>query len=365
MKLKTSIKTSAIDEHVSKIFDYKLTGTIETEIPDFIEPTDYGVGLIVGPSSSGKTTILKSLKRENIQPEWNEKNSVASHFSDYEEAKNRLNAAGLNSIPAWIQPYHTLSTGQRFRADVARVIDDNATIDEFTSVVDRNTAKSCAVSLSKYCKRAGLKNVILASCHYDIIEWLEPDWCFDCTTGKFLNRRLLRRPDIEIELLPSSTEVWTFFSKHHYLTSAINKSADCWIGVWEGKTVGFASAIAFPNGAFKKAYREHRTVVLPDFQGLGIGVRISDMVAEIYWQQGYRYFSKTANPAMGKYRNKVNWWKPTSKNYKKRPDYGSSRKTKESKYKMLHIDRLCFSHEYIRSHSFSDADVIKEAEGGR
>ena len=220
-------------------------------------------------------------------------------------------------------------------------------IDEFTSVVDRNVAKSCSVSLSKYVARSGLKGIVLASCHYDIAEWLEPDWVFDCAVGEFTDWGSLRRPEIKILLEPSTTEAWSFFSKHHYLTGDINRSARCWLARWEGEIVGFASAIAFPNGNMKNAWRGHRTVVLPEYQGLGIGARISDAVGEIFISQGCRYFSKSAHPNFGAYREKSPKWKPTSKNKKARADYKAGRKTKEDGHKMRHVSRVCYSHEYI------------------
>ncbi len=61
-------------------------------------------------------------------------------------------------------------------------------MDEFTSEVNRETAKSLCVSVSKYIRKKNLKNIVLASCHKDIIPWLQPDWVFDCDSGeKFQN----------------------------------------------------------------------------------------------------------------------------------------------------------------------------------
>ena len=42
--------------------------------------------------------------------------------------------------------------------------------------------------------------------------------------------------------------------------------------------------------------REHRTVILPDFQGLGFGSRVSDGMAELLALHNKRYQSKTAHP---------------------------------------------------------------------
>ena len=61
-------------------------------------------------------------------------------------------------------------------------------LDEFTSEVNRETAKSLSVALSKYIRRKDIRNVVLCSCHKDIIEWIEPDWVFDCDSGeRFVN----------------------------------------------------------------------------------------------------------------------------------------------------------------------------------
>ena len=137
------------------------------------------------------------------------------------------------------------------------------------------------------------------------------------------------------------------FRHHHYLDGNINKAARCWIGTWNGIPVGFAASLPFPSGTIKNAWRGHRTVVLPDYQGLGLGVRISDAVATMFVSEGYRYFSKTAHPRMGEYRNNSTLWKPTSKNGINRQDYKRRISKIEGSYQMKHADRLCYSHEFI------------------
>jgi GNAT superfamily N-acetyltransferase len=44
--------------------------------------------------------------------------------------------------------------------------------------------------------------------------------------------------------------------------------------------------------------RGHRAVILPDFQGMGIGVRFTEIVAQIHLDEGHR-FSRTAHPKLG------------------------------------------------------------------
>jgi GNAT superfamily N-acetyltransferase len=65
-------------------------------------------------------------------------------------------------------------------------------------------------------------------------------------------------------------------------------------------------------------WRGHRTVILPEFQGMGIGTAFSDAIAEMYVSKGMRYFSKTAHPSFGEHREKSPLWRATSTNKKSR-----------------------------------------------
>ena len=134
------------------------------------------------------------------------------------------------------------------------------------------------------------------------------------------------------------------FKDHHYLDGNISKASRCWLGVWNDKIVSFGASITMPNGYVKNAWRGHRTVVLPDYQGMGIGVKFSDAIAQLHIEDGKRYFSRTAHPRMGFYREKSNLWVPTSKNKKLRTDI-----THNNIFNNHYIDnkRVCFSHEYI------------------
>jgi ABC-type ATPase with predicted acetyltransferase domain len=152
------------------------------EKPDI--PEKFGIGVIVGSSGSGKSTLLKEFGKE-LEPIWYPARAVVSHFENPDDAINKLGAVGLNTVPSWYKPYHVLSTGEKFRADLARKLEDNAVIDEFTSVVDRNVAKAASTALSKYVKNNDINNVVLSTCHHDIIDWLEPDWVIDTDTGHF------------------------------------------------------------------------------------------------------------------------------------------------------------------------------------
>jgi ABC-type ATPase involved in cell division len=326
---------------VARAFDYDFDGQTFFDIPEMPKlPESWGVGLIVGSSGSGKSTLLSTLGKYR-QPEWDDNLSVASHFEGAEIAKKRLSAVGLNSIPSIMRPYRVLSTGEKHRADLARSLGDGALVDEFTSVVDRIVARSICVSIRRFVRNEGVSRVVFASPHRDIVEWLEPDWVFDTDTGEF-SRGYKRRPKLEFELYGSTRDAWKIFRNHHYL-SAEHHGAKCYVLMYNGMPVGFASSIAMPSGTLKDAWRGHRTVILPDWQGMGLGNRLSDVVAWLHTQEGKRYYSKTAHYRMGGYRENSPDWKPTSKNRMKRGEWAHGKKGGGD------TKRICYSHEYVGS----------------
>lgn len=189
MKLSIRIEPDEFTEKVAQAFDLEFDGTITTEIPAFSCPKDFNIGMIVGASGSGKSQILEHnfnvIHKENL---WLNNKAIVSHFENPKEAIEKLFACGLASVPTLCKPFHVLSNGEKYRAIVARKLGNDMILDEFTSEINRETAKSLSVSLSKYIRSKGIKNVVLCSCHKDIIEWVQPDWVFDCDSGeRFVN----------------------------------------------------------------------------------------------------------------------------------------------------------------------------------
>lgn len=181
------------DEFISaaeKAFDCVSNGKVDFfpwEKPEI--PADFKIGVIVGSSGSGKSTLLKEFGSEKTV-NWDSNKPIISHFKTPDDAINALTAVGLNTVPSWYKPYHVLSNGEKFRADLAMKLDMGrecgyVIVDEYTSVVDRNVAKAASVALSRYVKRHNIKNVVLSTCHRDILDWLEPDWVIDTDLGEF------------------------------------------------------------------------------------------------------------------------------------------------------------------------------------
>ena len=332
-----------------KPFDYGFTGKSSFTLPDFHAPERDGtwrIGLIVGPSGSGKSQLLRKHYSETPPPEWNPKKAIASQLGNHEEAMARLAAVGLNSVPSWCRPYHVLSNGEQFRARMAKMIASDTSFDEFTSVVDRTVAKSCCHAIQREIRKSKMTGIVFATCHYDILEWLQPDWVFDTLTASMMPRGCLcRRPPIRLTIEPCDRSWWNVFKQYHYLNHELNSCSETYLAWWEGVPVAFTSCLALPHAHIRNGYREHRTVCLPDFQGLGIGVRVSDWLAEFNLFRERRYYSRTSHPRMGEYRNQSLLWKPTSSNGKASGEH--TNKQKDNEIRRANPNRIGYSHEYV------------------
>lgn len=167
---------------------------MDVDIP--VEDTDWQIGVIVGPSGSGKTSIARALFDEgwnDFDPEndWSAEPVIdVLSRDDYAKATAALAAVGLGSVPSWLRPYHVLSNGEQFRANLALLLrfpdhwgDTGVVIDEFTSVLDRQVAQVGAGAFAKAWRRVPGRRVILITPHYDILDWVQPDWWVDTAEG--------------------------------------------------------------------------------------------------------------------------------------------------------------------------------------
>jgi energy-coupling factor transporter ATP-binding protein EcfA2 len=289
------------------------------EVPAVEEP--WSIGLIVGPSGSGKTTVAREAFGANFANQWNwpAGQSILDAFPErlgISEITGLLNSVGFSSPPAWVRPFEALSNGEQFRANLARALaelPELAVVDEFTSLVDRTVARIGSAALAKAVRRRGRKFVAV-TCHYDVAEWLEPDWILDMSDGSLSREpdpaRRLRRPEIELQITRCGASAWNIFKRHHYLSAQLHPSAQCFLGEIEEKPAVFVAALPFPH-AQRPGWREHRCVCLPEFQGLGIGSAMSEFVASLYAATGKPYTSVTSHPAMIRHRARSPLWRMT------------------------------------------------------
>lgn len=355
IELKSKILNDKYTEYVYKTFDIQNQEETQTTIPcnlNQIDKFDWNIGVVYGNSGSGKTTILKSLgKLSDIK--FNKDKPLISNFDWLEpsEASRLLSGIGLSSVPSWLRPFRLLSNGEQYRAELAYKIGkakdgDVILIDEYTSVVDRDVAKAMSYALQKYIRKHN-KKIVLSSCHYDIMEWLMPDWTYSPQKGGALERgdcRRRNRPNIKLQVSRVEHDTWNIFKNHHYLTEEVNKAGKFFLFTWNDKPVAMNVVMPMPSGYFENGVRASRLVVLPDFQGLGLGIKCSEFIAGIYRNANYRYFTKTVHPALGLQRENSDDWKATAKNGKLQQQENHNNHLMQS---WSIKSRPSFCHEYI------------------
>lgn len=181
---RVSSVVSAFDLDIAHVKEH-FTGNID------VEGKEWHVGLIVGGSGTGKSTIAKEIFPDDyIRGYEYGKTSVIDDMPANKSVKDiekTFTSVGFSSPPSWLKPYEVLSNGEKMRVDLARsILEDKQLIvfDEFTSVVNREVAKTSSYAISKAVRRAG-KQFVAVACHKDIIEWLEPDWIYDTDQQRF------------------------------------------------------------------------------------------------------------------------------------------------------------------------------------
>lgn len=259
---------------------------LQAELP--VDEPGWQIGVIVGPSGSGKTSLGRAVWGPDAiwTPAWPARKPIIDAIAPrgrFDDVTGALSAVGLGSVPPWLRPFGVLSQGEQFRANLARLVCEapaRAVVDEFTSVVDRQIAKIGALAFGKAWRRTG-GQVVLLTPHYDVLEWLQPDWVFDTGDGS-LRRSLRRRPALELEIFETDWRYWPLFEPHHYLKLPRMIAATCYVGAIDGEPVAHLG-VATRAGLVEA--RACRLVVMPEWQGAGVGLRFLDAVCE-RWRQG-------------------------------------------------------------------------------
>lgn len=343
-------------QQVAGMFDVTLAERLSEEF-DVELPTDddWQVGLIVGPSGSGKSSVARGAFGDSLHTasQWPADRAVIDCFEGLSVRKTTelLTAVGFSSPPSWIKPYAVLSNGERFRCDLARALANGTgphpspppkgegtsenspppcgeglgegeeqgnpdprplnpvptiAFDEFTSVVDRNVARVCSAAVARAVRSGRVKcRFVAVTCHYDVAEWLEADWVLDMAT-RTLTRRCLRRPTIELQVHRTDLKAWSLFARHHYLSGTLAPQSECYVTTWNGEPVNFCATI--PVIGYRGRRRFTRIVTLPDYQGIGIGMRSVRAVAQLHRQRGHRVSVTSSHPALIQHcKHSIDW----------------------------------------------------------
>jgi len=304
--VRTAIADSPRVQLVGGMFDLGVPAAVETtfqaELPDLTD--DWRIGAIVGPSGSGKSTLARAAYADKLRPErpWPKRKAVVDCFgnADVRRVTALLTAVGFSSPPAWIRPFQTLSHGEQFRANLARALLASRELlvyDEFTSVVDRNVAKIGSAAVAKSVRKGLIPcRFVAVTCHYDVLPWLQPDWVLD-TADYTLRRRRLRRPSLRLEICRCLPDAWRLFRRHHYLSAKLcTRGVRCFLGLVDDQPVAFAAVLPCPGLTGNS--RVSRLVVLPDWQGVGVGRAFARLLGAAYTHAGRRLHLRTGHAMM-------------------------------------------------------------------
>jgi len=285
--------------------------------------TDFNVGLIIGASGSGKTTLaMEIFGPACFETMLDFSKPIIEQFKtsmSYDECAAALNGIGLSQVTCWVKPAGALSNGQKARAEAALQMTSNrpfVVIDEFTSVVDRSVAKVMAHCVQKFARKFG-KKITLVSCHYDVTEWLNPDWVIDCNAEIYTDRRCLwrdfkRSETFKFEIARCDRNSWKRFSKYHYLSHRMAGGHNETFGLYyEGKQIGFqcfSNYVPHRKGTVKIMH-SNRTVIHPDYVGFGIGMKLIDLTSGIMIKDGFRVMAKFSSVPVYKSMSRNPLWK--------------------------------------------------------
>lgn len=302
----------------------------------------FNVGLIVGSSGSGKTTLAQQIYGADAFVSLLQMDTpVIDQFPEsmsYDECAELLSGVGLTSVPCWIRPAYTLSNGQKARADIALILAQQrssvAVIDEWTSVVDRTVGAVMSHCVQKLVRRQK-RQIVLLSCHYDVVDWLNPDWVIDCNHQTFTDRRSLcrtfkRNQQLFFNVKRCDGSAWKFFSKYHYLSQKLPGGLTRYYGLWHNsEQIGFqAFANYVPQRGGKIQMHSNRTVLHPDFAGLGLGLKLISATSLLMERDGFDVRAKFSSAPIFKAMSKRNEWQlMTVQRFTPEPGDSMQRKT--------------------------------------
>ena len=95
------------------------------------------------------------------------------------------------------------------------------------------------------------------------------------------------------------------FRQYHYLSGSLVPHARCYCAVYQNRPIAFIAVVHIHMRA--RYYRVTRLVVLPDYQGIGVGKRLLNFIAELYTlQTKIPFYILTSNPQIIR-GNMENW----------------------------------------------------------
>ncbi len=213
------------------------------------------ITLLTGPSGSGKSTALRAVANalrargveaveahDVIPPDRPAVDLLGRNAAD---AMTRLSRAGLGEAACFVRTPAELSEGQRFRLRLAMAMqcaeaftDSVLLCDEFTSALDRATARSLCALLSRWTARTH-RPAIIASSHDDIARWLDagPTIRFELNRGARIGRRRAAEP-LNLCIEQGGWKDWKALRRHHYIAADPATCVDIRRAIVDGSLAG-------------------------------------------------------------------------------------------------------------------------------
>lgn len=307
---------------VKSLFNAENGCNFDLVIDDVDLSGDWNIGVVVGPSGSGKTSIGKMIfgsdKIYDYTQGWSNDKPIIDDIApdgDFNMVTGTLANVGLGNVPAWLRPFKVLSNGEQFRAGLARMVCEKPTeivVDEFTSVIDRQIAKIGSQAFQKAWRRNNPKGkVVLLTPHYDILDWVQPDWVIDTKTKTFERGTPRQRPKIDLQIWKVNQSYWRFYKPHYYLDLPMPVAGEFFIGTVDGE---LACHICVAPRFEIKGYRGTRLVTMPEWQGAGVGSKFLNFIAQYHLEgngrNGHKYplYFHTSHPQLcGYLRHSKKW----------------------------------------------------------
>ena len=326
MKVEVHNKVSDFNSYraarVKSLFNAESGCNFDLEIDNVDLSGDWNIGVVVGPSGSGKTSIGRQIFGENkiydYTQGWSPDKPIIDDIApngDFNEVTAALANVGLGSVPSWLRPFRVLSNGEQFRAGLAKIVcekPDEIVIDEFTSVIDRQIARIGSQAFQKAWRRGNPKGkVVLLTPHYDILDWIQPDWVIDTKTKTFVRGVLRQRPKINLDIWQVDRSYWKFYKPHYYLDLPEPVAAMHFIGTVDGE---LACHIVVAPRFEVHGYRATRLVTMPEWQGAGVGSKFLNFIAQYHLdgngRGGHKYvtYFHTSHPQLCAYLRHSQKW---------------------------------------------------------
>jgi ABC-type transport system involved in cytochrome c biogenesis ATPase subunit/GNAT superfamily N-acetyltransferase len=261
--------------------------------------------LITGDSGSGKSALLKAIKQD-LGDEAQDSKDIAIDTDKHiietvgentTQAIEALSKVGLNDAFLFLRPYTQLSDGQKHRYQIALLTQTNKPfwiLDEFTSTLDRDTAKILAFNLQKQARKQG-KAVIAATTHLDLLKDYAPNVHIHKRYGKEVTIHYYPKAKAascsltkQMQIQPGTTADYKALSQFHYRTSRLppprkifnlkRKDELCAVIVYSYPSPVTFSRSKVWKGNLKQLQSEvsaiSRVIVHPKYRSIGLGAKL-------------------------------------------------------------------------------------------